>query len=195
MNLLIADDTAILCESLSRNLENLGHVILKRCHNGQQLIDAHFNYKSAEAIITNIRMPKVSGIEAITEIRKKDKQILIIALTQFEQKLLVQETFKAGAQALLLKSNIDALYWIQFILENKQAVMTKDVSALLLSDDPAYQGLTPQKEKIVSLTNQGLSNKEICSELNITKNTLKTHLQGIRDNGFKRVSQLVQQNF
>jgi DNA-binding NarL/FixJ family response regulator len=187
--LLIADDTAMLCESLSRYFESRGYNVI-RCYNGRELVDANFNNPGSDSIITNIKMPVVNGIEAIKEIRKRS-EIFIIATTGYQEKLLWKDARKAGAHAIVDKSCKDSFKIMEWLIENKQTIITASEQKLIYSDDPELQGLTRQEEKITELLNEGKGSDEICNSLNIAKNTFKVHMNNIYTKGYQRVYQIV----
>jgi DNA-binding NarL/FixJ family response regulator len=186
--LLIADDSAVLCESLARYFESRDYNVI-RCYNGRELIEANFNNPGSDSIITNIKMPVMNGIEAITEIRKRSN-IYIIAITGYQEQLLWKDARKAGADAIVDKSCKDAFSLLEWLIEKKQTIITNSEQKLIYSDDPELRGLTKTENKIITIHNDSGGKANICQKLGIKPNTLKKHMNNIYSKGYIRVSQI-----
>jgi DNA-binding NarL/FixJ family response regulator len=184
--ILIADDSIYSLQGLCELLA--GHEIIK-CSNGDELIDAHFNYKP-DTIITDIKMP-VSGITAITEIRKKDKKCFIIGLTSFQEKILLKDTLRSGANMALIKDDEKTFDLIKWAVEKREAIMQKKVQELLVSDDPLLQGLSQRETEIFSLINDGLTVKEIAIKLFLSLLTVRKHKQNMSAKGVEFVERAI----
>jgi DNA-binding NarL/FixJ family response regulator len=186
--ILIADDSIYSLHALHNLLS--GYEVIK-CGNGDELIDAHFNYKP-DTIITDIKMP-VSGVTAITEIRKKDKECFIIGLTSFQEKVLLKDVFKAGADMALIKDDEKTFELILWAVKHREAIMQKKVQELLISDDPLLQGLSQRETEIFGLINDGLTIKQIAAKLFLSLLTVRKHKQNMADKGVVFVERAIYQ--
>lgn len=74
-----------------------------RAVNGREALDIFDKFNNFDAIIMDIRMPVLSGLEAITEIRKKNKKIPIIALTALVVSGSMESVIDAGANDFIEK--------------------------------------------------------------------------------------------
>lgn len=186
MKILIADDMPFLASALAKALSEHRTTI---CFDGKQLLQAYY-FSKPDAIITNIKMPVVSGEEAIREIRQRDKETLIICITGFEDKTMIKQLMRFGVQAVLLKGHERNVEVIEEILEKRETVIRKPVADILISDEPERQGLTNQEIKIKDLYNAGRGTKDIARILNLSPLTIKKHIANIFSKGYIKISQI-----
>jgi DNA-binding NarL/FixJ family response regulator len=187
--ILIADDSIYSLHALNNLLS--GYEVIK-CNNGDELINAHFNHKP-NTIITDIKMP-VSGITAITEIRRKDKDCFIIGLTSFQEKVLLKDVLKAGANMALIKDDEKTFELILWAVEHREAIMQKKVQELLVSDDPSLQGLSQRESQIFDLINKDLTIKQIAKKLFLSLLTVRKHKQNMAGKGVRFVERAIYKN-
>jgi len=101
LKVLYVEDDLIHREELADYLSRrVGRLYL--AENGQQGLDK-FNTLSPDLVITDLRMPKMSGTELATEIRKENKKVPIIILTAMSDKESILEAVKIGILDYVLK--------------------------------------------------------------------------------------------
>lgn len=101
LRILVAEDEALTRTILRARLEKLGHQVVAEAENGVQAVDAARTHKP-DAIIMDIRMPEMDGIEAARQIYG-EKPTAILFLTAFSEDTLVEQASEAGALAYLMK--------------------------------------------------------------------------------------------
>lgn len=101
LRILVAEDEALTRTILRARLEKLGHQVVGEAENGVQAVDAARTHKP-DAIIMDIRMPEMDGIEAARQI-VADRPTAILFLTAFSEDTLVEQASDAGALAYLMK--------------------------------------------------------------------------------------------
>src|SRR5512144_2678382 len=101
MRVLIAEDEALTRTILRARLEKLGHQVVAEAENGVQAVEAARAHKP-DAIIMDIRMPEMDGIEAARRI-VNDTPCAILFLTAFSDEALVEQASDSGALAYLMK--------------------------------------------------------------------------------------------
>lgn len=79
VKILVVDDEEVAAQSLSEFLEDMGHLVYT-AFNGQEAINI-FDSDPADMVITDIRMPVMNGIELIRQLRERNVEIPIIAMT------------------------------------------------------------------------------------------------------------------
>lgn len=98
--LLIAEDTdsnyLLISAILKKDYE------LKRAHNGKEVVQLHESY-SPDIILMDVKMPEMDGLEATSEIRKKDKNTPIIAVTAYAFDQDKQRLLEIGCNDYLSK--------------------------------------------------------------------------------------------
>ncbi len=104
ISLLIADDHEIyrdgLCMMLSRNPN---FKVLGQAENGQDLIEKFAFYKP-DVVLTDIRMPKIDGIQAAKSIINNHSSAKILALSMFDDEHLIVKMMESGARGYLMKN-------------------------------------------------------------------------------------------
>lgn len=142
-----------------------------------------------DVILTDIRTPVCSGVEAIREINQRFPWIRILVLTTFDEDGHVFQSLEAGALGYLLKSTpvkqvaiaIRNLY--QGYSQLGPTIAPKvfsQVKAPLHADKNDAQSLFNAKDiEILRLLGQGYRNREIAEELYLTEGTIKNHLTNI----------------
>lgn len=135
-----------------------------------------------DLIIMDIRMPKMNGIDAASQIRQlnPDCKVLFLTVSASDDELL--RAIQAGARGVLIKT-IDAAVLIDAIhrVHEGEAMFPSAVTARVFEQlaMPPCQPLTEREEETLNLISAGLTNKEIAGYLGISQNTVKTHVRHI----------------
>jgi len=98
---LLADDEKTLRENLARVLQEEGFDVIA-CRDGTEAVRA-LNNRSVDAVITDLRMPGVSGMDLIDHVRKRAPEAGIIVITAFGEVETAVEAMKKGAQDYICK--------------------------------------------------------------------------------------------
>jgi two-component system response regulator FixJ len=113
--LLIADDEPILCEQLVYVLSSLGAPIIT-AKDGKELLERVLDTPDVTAILSDIQMPEMNGMEVLREIRSRGIETPVVFLTGFGDKDMVVEALRFGAMDFLEKP---------YSTENLRAVMSQ----------------------------------------------------------------------
>ena len=98
----LADDQALVREGLKLVLRSLDIEIAVEAADGRELIDK-LAATSVDVIVSDVRMPALSGIEALRALRARGDRTPMILLTTFDDSAVLLEAVEAGAQGFLLK--------------------------------------------------------------------------------------------
>ena len=105
MKVLLAEDNAINRKLATRLLEKHGHAVVVT-ENGREALDA-LERETADAVLMDVQMPVMDGLEAIRAIRAKEEgsgaHLPIIVLTAHAMKGDREKCFEAGADDYLTK--------------------------------------------------------------------------------------------
>jgi len=137
-----------------------------------------------DVVLIDPNLPDSYGIETIRSIRTMEPQTQVLVLTTSEQSIDILATFKAGAKGYLSK-NVTGAEVVQAIHQVAlgQAVLPPTLATCLLDglaeSIPASEQLTNRERDVLTCLTQGLGNREIATALNISQNTVKTHMRRI----------------
>jgi len=142
---------------------------------GQEAITL-FSESRPDVTLMDLRLPDISGNEAIEQIRSAFPKARIIVLTTYQGDVQAIKAFKAGAQAYLLKSSLrrELLSTIRAVHDGKKVIPPEIASAMAshIADDE----LSSRELQILRHVADGLSNKRIADRLTLSPDTVKSHL-------------------
>jgi len=152
--------------------------VVAEAANGEQAIELFRKYRP-DITLMDLRMPGMTGVQAIGEIRKQFPNSRIIVLTTYDGDEDIYRALQAGAQGYLLKD----MYCDQ-ILEAINTVHSgrRSIPAQIadrLAERIACQDLTSRELEVLELIAKGNSNKQVASILSITEPTVKGHVSNI----------------
>jgi DNA-binding NarL/FixJ family response regulator len=140
---------------------------------------ALFHEHKPDITLMDLRLPKMSGVDAILAIRARYPKSRFVVLTTYEGDEDIHRAFDAGAQGYVIKGMpyqtlIDALLRVY----SGGRFLPPPVVRALESRMPDSE-LSPREQEVLQLLVNGKSNKEIASELGITNATVKCHVSTI----------------
>lgn len=148
---------------------------------------ASFERSACDAVLTDIGLPGLSGIEGIRILRERYPDLPILALTVYNDDDKVFRALCAGASGYLLKNMPPArlLESIREVLEGG-APMSPEIARRVISlfrdfrtpDHVDYQ-LTPQETQVLKLLVEGHHAKTAAKEMGISTNTVFFHLKNV----------------
>lgn len=184
--ILIVDDHQLIIDGLRGFIEsNSDYLIIGEANTGTDAIRLA-TVLSPDLILMDIEMPEMSGIQACQEIKKSFPKIKIIIVSMHNEKQLIKKLIDQGADGYLLKNSHqkEVMDAIEKVLNN-QIYLSQDVTLSLLdksqvksahgSDVTTIAQLTEREVEILKLVAQGMTNKEVGDNLNISHRTVDTH--------------------
>lgn len=192
IRVLIADDHVLVREGLSRLLEKEPDIeCIALAQDGEEAVKLAKKLVP-DIVILDVSMPKMSGIQAVREIKKACPTTAVLVLSAYKYDHYVVACAKAGAQGYLLKRHLpsDAIARAVRMLHAGEVVYDREVNRILLrrlagknEAKESQGGLGKREFEVLQLLIEGKSNKEIASELSISTLTVGTHVANI----FKRL--------
>jgi len=132
-----------------------------------------------DVTLLDLRLPGMSGLEALRAIRREDPQAKCIILTTYEGDEDIHQAMAGGAFGYIIKGMshqtlVDALRRVHSGLRFLPPPVVRS-----LEDRTPNSDLSPREREVLSLMVHGKSNKEIADDLGITEATVKCHVSVI----------------
>ena len=191
MKIAIVDDNSFLISSIKEKLSFFEEIQVKfTATNGSELVEKLEKNSNIDAILMDIEMPIMNGIEATLATKQKYPQIKIIMLTVFDNDENIFNAIKAGADGYLLKDvNPHALFGGIVETLNGGAAMNPSIALKTLKllrnpvsfEDVAKEEihLTPREIDVLEQLAQGLSYTVIAENLFLSPSTVRKHIENI----------------
>ena len=181
----LADDQALVREGLKLVLRGLGIEIALEAADGRELVDK-LAATPVDVIVSDVRMPKLTGIDALRELRARGDRTPLILLTTFDDSQVMLEAVEAGAQGFLLKDAApedlrDGILNVQRGESLLQPVATDAVRARFAYRETSAptSNFTEREIAILRLLAGGYSNKEIARSVFLAEGTVKNYVSDI----------------
>jgi len=131
-NILLLEDDLLLGETLEDLLDEEGYTV-HWCKNGQEALDASFSSKF-DLYIFDINVPLINGLTLLSELRSADDITPAIYLTSHQEKSIMQEGFKNGADDFMKKpfDSDELLLRIEAVLRRSQGKRGECVGSLCI---------------------------------------------------------------
>ncbi|OGP73876.1 MAG: DNA-binding response regulator [Deltaproteobacteria bacterium RBG_16_49_23] len=190
--IVIAEDHTILREGLKALLSSSPEFdIVGEAGDGREAIRCVEKYKP-DLILTDLSMPRMNGMEAIGEIKKRSPKTKILALTIHKAEEYILTTLKAGADGYLLKDSTHAelVMAVKKVLSGKHfispEISEKVIEGYLegrkaLKTQTPWETLTHREREILKLIAEGFKNKEIADDLCISVKTVEKHRSNLME--------------
>jgi NarL family two-component system response regulator LiaR len=183
IGVLVVDDHAVVREGLRTFLElQDGIAVVGEAADGREAI-AEAERLRPDVILMDLVMPRLDGVGAMRELRRRLPASRVIVLTSFADDARLLPAIRAGAAGYLLK-NAEPKELARAIraADAGEALLDPAVAARLvnaLAEQPGEEPrerLTRREQEVLELIARGLSNKLIARELGIAEKTVKTHV-------------------
>jgi NarL family two-component system response regulator LiaR len=196
IRVLIADDHRLFRRGLRQVCEiDGGFEVVGEAENGQQALELARRLKP-DVILMDIKMPLMSGVEAISVITKEHPAVRVIALTVYQEDKHVFEALRAGAQGYLLKDveedvlveAVRAVHRGEALIDSHVAVSVLDEFRRVSQPEPEAAKadvleemgqLTEVEMEILRLLAQGADNRSIAERLSLAEKTVSNRLSDI----------------
>lgn len=194
IRLILADDHAVVRTGTRQLLERQPDFqIVGEASDGAEAVQLAHDLQP-DVVVMDVRMPKMSGVEATKRIKQECPAVRVLVLTAHDDDEYVFALLQSGADGYLLKTaEFEDLVKAIHTVAAGQSALAPEVAGKVvaqftsgkslpdvLADKPNdYDGLTERELGILRLVGKGLSNKQIGKELYISDRTVQAHLSNI----------------
>jgi len=177
MRLLIAEDQSMLRDAMATLLlmeDTIDEVL--QAKNGKEAMDI-LDGSSVDVAILDIEMPEATGLDVLEFIRNKGISCKVIIVTTFKRAGYFERAIKNNVDAYVLKDrSIDELMkTINNVLAGNKEYSPELMENIFTNHNP----LSNQEKILLAKVKEGLSNKEISSELYLSEGTIRNYISNI----------------
>jgi two-component system, NarL family, response regulator NreC len=180
IRIVLADDHALVRQSLKSLLEREGFQIVAEASDGQETLRQVESLKPDVAVM-DITMPVLNGLEAARQIGLSSSKTKTILLTQHDEEQYLSEALDAGVKGYVLKSQVanDLIQALRQVSRG-EVYLSPGVSGAIME---AYRSkthkpkdpLTTRERQVLQLVAEGKSTRDVASLLGISVKTAESH--------------------
>jgi DNA-binding NarL/FixJ family response regulator len=191
IRVLLADDHAVVRDGIKAVIRRMGEniSIVGEASTGKEVLELARN-KAVDVFILDPEMPELDGIETIDRLIERHGPVKVVLLSMYDEKILVERAIRAGARSYILKesaaeeivSAVEEVYDGGYYFSPKiSGYLAQEFLHERKEKSPQCldTALTGRQTEILKRVCQGLTEKEIAYELNISPNTVHVHINNI----------------
>ncbi len=189
VNVLIADDHAVVLRGIKELLERQGHFkVVAEAKTGQEAIEKAKEFQPDVAVL-DIRMPGVSGIEACRQIVDSGGGCRVIMLTAYAEDELFFAAIQAGALGYVLKlvSGNELVYAVEHVSSGEGFVDSAMIGTLFngmhktfdIRNASQFSALTSQEMAVLGFVTTGMTNRQIAQKLFLGEGTVRNYVSSV----------------
>jgi two-component system, NarL family, response regulator DevR len=194
IRLLLVDDHEIVRRGLSELLET--HEDLQVVAQAGSLEEALIiSLDEVDVAVLDVRLPDGSGVDLCRSLRERRPDLACLMLTSFPDNEAISASVLAGARGYVLKNVrgddlVNAIRRVangEMLLTNEQVERARERLRRQIAEDIRLESLSAQEKRILELLSEGLSNREIASEMFLAEKTVKNYVSNLLAKlGFQR---------
>lgn len=196
ISVLVVDDHPVILQGLQGMIASLpGIEVIGEADSGLAAVEAAHSLQP-DVMLMDVRLPEVNGLEAMRRIREKNRELKVVFITASESDLYLVEALRWGANGYITKDSSKELIGnaIRVAVQGgcvlSESLVQKAFGAIARAavnlgkpevegDLPPIIDLTPRELDVLRLVAKGMTNRNICRELNLAEVTIKKHVQSI----------------
>jgi len=178
IRVLLVDDHTLVRDGLQRLLEQTGEIEVAGVADRGELaveLDAELE---PDVVLMDVSMPGLSGVETTRRICANRSSASVVMLTASTERVNVIDALDAGAVGYLIKDADPAtlIAGVRSAAGGDAPLDPRAARAVIEARTRRIPALTERETEVLGLIAEGLSNKNIASELGISEKTVKAHL-------------------
>ena len=180
--ILLADDHRLVAEGL-RSLLQREFDLVGVVEDGRSLVETARKLLP-DVVVADIGMPVLNGLEALNQLKKENPRLKVVMMTMHREPAYARRALEAGASGFVLKHSAaeELITAIRAAMEGKTyltpaiaAEVFKDLQRGANNSATPMSSLTARQREILQLLAEGLSAKEIATQLAISARTVEFH--------------------
>lgn len=200
-SILVADDHGIVREGLRRVLNAEGDFnVCSEALDGREVLEQVDRYKP-DVLVLDITMPRLGGLETLERLRAKHHKVKVILLSVHGDPPFIQSAVALGADGYVLKNGkaeevVSAIRAVMRGGSYFSPAVAREIVDQLRQPKTAMDGpftlLSGREREVLHLIAEGLSAKEIATDLDISTKTVEAHRTSLmRKLGVRKATELV----
>jgi DNA-binding NarL/FixJ family response regulator len=181
IRILCVDDHPLLREGIAALIKHQPDMeLIGEASSGKEAIQ-EFRERQPDVTLMDLRLPDMSGIDAMIAIRAEFPEARVVMLTTFEGDIEIQRALQTGARAYLLKSTPpkELMEAIRQVHAGKKHIPPEVASQL--AEHFSDEALTNREVEVLQRVAGGNRNRDIARNLFISEETVKVHIKHIMD--------------
>lgn len=184
IQVILADDHHLVRSGIRSLLSGIPEVrVIAEVSDGHELLKL-LESVHPDVVITDISMPGMDGLAALSHIRERHPELRVIVLSMHNTPDMVKRAMASGASAYLRKdaSDFELSSALHSVMTTGSYVSASVARLLLEPSEPAVEDLlTPRQIEILKLLAQGRTAKEIGYDLGLSSKTVDVHRSRIME--------------
>ncbi|MHA3027280.1 response regulator [Chromohalobacter israelensis] len=185
---IVADDHPLFRAALNQALRQVApQAEIVEADTMEVTTDMVLRHPDADLILLDLHMPGAHGFSGLIQLRGQSPEVPVVVISGSEEPPVVRRAIDYGASGFIPKSSsLDVIAEaIRQVLEGEVWLPEEMVDILGESNEEearfaeAIASLTPQQFRVLNMLNEGLLNKQIAYELNVSEATIKAHVTAI----------------
>ena len=180
IRVLIADDQAVVRMGLAAMIQSEPDLeVVGEAHDGRQALEL-FRGLRPDVLLTDLRMPEMDAVALTHALLREFPAAKVIVLSTYDGEEEIYRALEAGAHAYLLKRDSLGEEILKAIraVSSGQRYLPAAVAATLASRMPRSE-LTVREIEVLKAVADGLRNRQIADQLQISEATVKVHVTNI----------------
>ena len=177
----LVDDHSLVRDGIKALLSVMANLeVVGEAENGADAIDM-IGRCQPDLVLVDIGLKDMNGLELTRLLRNRYPALKVLVLSMYDNHEYVSESVRAGASGYVLKNSPsrDIIAAIDAIA-NGGSFYSAEIAQRLIADKNTDNELTPRESQVLYKMAQGLNNKEMARELDISVRTVETHRLSIR---------------
>jgi two-component system nitrate/nitrite response regulator NarL len=183
IKILLVDDHQLMVEGVMELLRKNGNNHIVATANSATRALNILETSKVDLVISDINMPEMKGTELIQKLKTKYPEIKVIALSMHQEKHIVKDVLKSGADAYVLKNSTqDELQEAIERVSNGNTFVSNAITKMLVDGIkyPSIEELLSEREReIIKLIVKEYTARQIAETLFISEKTVETHKRNI----------------